>query len=188
MVSSSFLWSVSSIFTSILCFCFLSSFPISVRHTNKGFTFVVVHFFPGSRFYFSFLLCMFTWWFIVLCFVFLVSYWFFHFIFGSFFIFPLIRLPMKKHPAGKFFFFPFVVVHVCFGTICLYLQDFNFVYYYACFLLNNSYFFSLIFQLCFWFLFIFRGYRRRSIQQASLFPFCCYACLFHYYLFLFARF
>ena len=87
---------------------------------------------------------------------------------------------MKKHPAGKFFFFPFVVVHVCFGTICLYLQDFNFVYYYACFLLNNSYFFSLIFQLCFWFLFIFRGYRRRSIQQASLFPFCCYACLLHY--------
>ncbi|KAG5060235.1 hypothetical protein JHK87_001264 [Glycine soja] len=40
-------------------------------------------------------------------------------------------------------------MHVCFGTICLYLQCFNFVCCYACFLLNNSYFFLLIFQLCF---------------------------------------
>ena len=50
------------------------------------------------------------------------------------------------------------------------------------------YFFLLIFQFCFWFLFILSGYRRRSIQQACFFLFCCYACLFHYYLFLFARF
>ncbi|KAL2985366.1 hypothetical protein AAZX31_12G147700 [Glycine max] len=33
-----------------------------------------------------------------------------------------------------------------------------------------------------------KGYRRRRIQQARFFLFCYYACLFHYYLFLFARF
>ena len=37
-------------------------------------------------------------------------------------------------------FFPFPVVHVCFGIICLYLQGLNFVCRYACFLLNNNYF------------------------------------------------
>ena len=37
-------------------------------------------------------------------------------------------------------FFPFPVVHVCFGIICLYFQGFNFVCCYACFLLNNNYF------------------------------------------------
>ncbi|KAH1197408.1 hypothetical protein GmHk_18G051204 [Glycine max] len=40
-------------------------------------------------------------------------------------------------------------MHVCFITICFYLQGFNFVCCYACFYLNNSYFFLLIFQLCF---------------------------------------
>ena len=44
-LSSSFLWFVSSIFTSSLCFCFLLSFPIFVCHTNKGFTFAFAHFF-----------------------------------------------------------------------------------------------------------------------------------------------
>ncbi|KAG4379947.1 hypothetical protein GLYMA_16G079150v4 [Glycine max] len=33
-------------------------------------------------------------------------------------------------------FFPFAVMHVCFVTICLYLQGFNFVCCYACFLPN----------------------------------------------------
>ena len=79
-------------------------------------------------------------------------------------------------------------MHVCSGTIYLYLQDFNFVCCYACFLLNSSYFFLLIFHLYFCFLFIFPDYRRRSIQQTSFFPFCCHACLFYYYLSLFARF
>ena len=55
------------------------------------------------------------------------SYYFFYFVFGSFFIFPFTRLSTKKHPAGKFFF-PFPVVHVCFGIICLYLQGFNFFF------------------------------------------------------------
>ncbi|KAH1265889.1 hypothetical protein GmHk_01G001506 [Glycine max] len=40
-------------------------------------------------------------------------------------------------------------MHVCFITICFYLQGFNFFCCYACFYLNNSYFFLLIFQLCF---------------------------------------
>ena len=44
--------------------------------------------------------------------------------------------------------FPKVRMHFpfCFGTICLYLQCFNFVCCYACFLLNNSYwFFNCVF-------------------------------------------
>ena len=80
------------------------------------------------------------------------------------------------HPAGKFFF-PFSIVHVCSGTIYLYLQDFDFVCCCAFFLLNNSYFFLLIFHLCFCFLFIFPGYRRRSIQQTSFFPLLL-SCMF----------
>jgi len=102
---------------------------------------------------------------------------------------PLIVLVRLRLPIYHLMsFFAFVVMHVCFGTICLYLQGFNSVCCYACFLLNNSYFFLLIFHLCLWFFFIFLGYRLRSIQQASFFPFCCHACLFYYYLFLFARF
>ncbi|KAL3033862.1 hypothetical protein AAZX31_02G158800 [Glycine max] len=58
-------------------------------------------------------------------------------------------------------------MHVCFIDICFYLEGFNFICCYACFLLNNSYFSLLIFQFCFWFLFILSGYRRRSIQQWS---------------------
>ena len=52
------------------------------------------------------------------------------------------------------------------------------------FFFNNSYFLLLIFQLCFWFLFIFPGYRRRNIQQASCFYLegfnfvCYYTCFF----------
>ncbi|KAL2956562.1 hypothetical protein AAZX31_18G093100 [Glycine max] len=59
-------------------------------------------------------------------------------------------------------------MHVCFGTICLYLQCFNFVCCYACFLLNNSYFFLLIFTTLFFVPFYFPGLSRRSIHQKNI--------------------
>ena len=93
------------------------------------------------------------------------SYWFFNSVFGSF----LFSGAIDEEASSRQVFSPFAVMHVCFITICFYLQGFNFVCCYACFFLNNSYFFLLIFQLCFWFLFIFPGYRQRSIQQASFF-------------------
>ncbi|KAL2985417.1 hypothetical protein AAZX31_12G151900 [Glycine max] len=98
------------------------------------------------------------------------------------------RNAINEEASNRKVFSLFTVMHVCFIDICFYLEDFNFICCYACFLLNNSYFSLMIFQFCFWFLFILPGYRRRSIQHARFFLFCSYACLFHYYLFLFARF
>jgi len=69
-VSSSFLWSICSIFTSSLCFCFLLSFRIYVR--IKVLLLLLCIFFSGPWFNFSFMLCVFIWWFIVFCFVFLL--------------------------------------------------------------------------------------------------------------------
>ena len=95
------------------------------------------------------------------------SYWFYNSVFGFF----LFSQAIDEEASCRQVFFPFVVMHVCFGTICLYLQCFNFVCCYACFLLNNSYFLLLIFTTLFFVPFYFPGLSWRSIHQATFFPF-----------------
>ena len=96
------------------------------------------------------------------------SYEFFNFVFGSF----LFCRAIDKEVSSRHVFSFFVVMHVCFITICFYLQGSNFVCCYACFLLNNSYFFLLIFQLCFWFLFLFSlAIDEEASSRKILFPF-----------------
>ena len=121
---------------------------------------------PTEKFFPFLLLCMFvslifaSIWKVLILFVvmhvfFLIIiiffYWFFNFIFGFF----LFCRAIDEEASNRHVFSSFAVMHVCFITICFYLQGSNSVYCYACLLLNNSYFFLLIFQLCFWFLFYF---------------------------------
>ena len=79
------------------------------------------------RFYFCLLLCMFFFLIIVI-----FSYWFFNSVFGSF----LFSQAIDEETFSRLIFFPFVVMHVCFITVCFYLQGSNFVCCYACFFLN----------------------------------------------------
>ena len=121
--------------------------------------------------------------FVVMHFFFLMivifSYWFFNSVFDSF----LFSWAIDEEASNMHAFSSFAVMHVCFITICFYLQDYNFVCCYACFLLNNSYFFLLIFQLYFWFLFYFpRLLMKKHPIGKFFFPFCCYACLVNLYL------
>ena len=55
----------------------------------------------------------------------------------------------RNVPVSRKGFSLFPVMHVCFIDICFYLEGFNFICCYVCFLLNNSFFFLLIFQFCF---------------------------------------
>ena len=74
---------------------------------------------------------------------------------------------------------------------CLYQVLLFFFVVMHVFFLTNSYFFLLIFPLCFWFLFYFPAYQaidEEASNRQVFFSFCCYACLFRYYLSLFARF
>jgi len=94
---------------------------------------------------------------------------------------PLIVLVRLRLPIYHVMsFFAFVVVHVCFGTICLYLQGFNFVCCYACFLLNNSYFFFTDFSSLSLVLFYFPGLSTKKHPTGkffSLLPSCMFVLL-----------
>ena len=73
-------------------------------------------------------------------------------------------LSMKKHPASKFF----PLLQLCMFVSLIFAFIWKVLILFVVmhvFFLNNSYFFLLIFQFCFWFLFIFSDYRRRSIQR-----------------------
>ena len=132
----------SSSFISNFCFCFLLSFPLAeIFHfwfATRGFlrAFFLLHFcgssLPSSLPIFALVFC---WVFVVMHVFFLTDSYFFLLIFPLcfWFLFYLSAYQAIDEEAScRQVFFPFPVVHVCFGIICLYFQGFNFVCCYAC--------------------------------------------------------
>ena len=116
-------------------FCSIFIFPLTRLSTNK---------LPAGKFFSLLVLCMFVpvlfisickilILFVVMHVFFLIvvifSYWFFISIFASF----LFSRTIDEEASNRQVFFPFAVTHVCFITICLYLQGFIFVCCYTCF-------------------------------------------------------
>ena len=129
----------------------------------------------------------------------LVCFFFFIFVVCFF----QLHLPLS-FPLAKVFHFlfatrgflrAFFLLHFCGLSLPSSLPFFALVFYWVfvvmhVFFLTDSYFFLTDFSTLFYVPFLsfcLPGYRRRSILQASFFPFSCCACLFWYYLSLFAR-
>ena len=111
-------------------------FDMGFRTAGKLFSLLLLCMFVSVLF---FSICMVLILFVFMHVFFLTNSYFFLLIFTVCFLF-LFYFPayqaIDKEASSRQVFFPLAVLHVFFITICLYLQGFNFVCSYECFLLS----------------------------------------------------